>query len=96
VTGQKPEVGVRHTSCSGQPRAHRRESGGGKICVLETAPGGEVHNRVPESRECAYWLKLIAADQPQLDEGIRLLLDDCGQLAAVLTSSIKKLGASST
>ena len=49
-----------------------------------------------ESRECAYWLKLIAADQPQLDEGIRLLLDDCGQLAAVLTSSIKKLRASST
>ena len=44
-----------------------------------------------EGRECRFWLRLIAADQPHLNTDIEPLLDECGQMVAMLTSSVKKL-----
>jgi len=48
-----------------------------------------------ESRECLCWLRLIAADQPQSAPAVRALVDECGQLIAMLTSSVRKLRSSS-
>lgn len=44
-----------------------------------------------EARECHYWLRLIAADRPQFAETTSRLIDECDQLIAVLTATIKKL-----
>ncbi len=44
-----------------------------------------------EARECHYWLRLIAADRPQLAATTDGLLDECGQLIAMLTTTVKKL-----
>ena len=46
-----------------------------------------------EGRECHYWLRLIKADQPQLSEVIDPLLDECNQLIAMLTTTVRKLRA---
>jgi four helix bundle protein len=46
-----------------------------------------------EARECRYWLRLISTDQPQLSPQIAALLNECGQLIAVLTTTVKKLRA---
>ena len=46
-----------------------------------------------EGRECQFWLKLIAADQPNLGLVIEPILDECGQMVAMLTVSVKKLRA---
>ena len=44
-----------------------------------------------EARECHYWLRLIAADRPQFSATTDSLLDECSQLIAVLTTTVKKL-----
>lgn len=44
-----------------------------------------------ETRECHYRLRLIEADQPQLAGTINDRLDDCGQLIAILTATVRKL-----
>jgi four helix bundle protein len=44
-----------------------------------------------EARECRYWLRLIKADQPHLTAQIDELLDEYGQLVAVLTTTVRKL-----
>lgn len=44
-----------------------------------------------EARECHYWLRLIAADCPQFAEMTNGLIDECNQLIAVLTTTVKKL-----
>ena len=46
---------------------------------------------VREARECGYWLRLLAADQPDLHQLTRPLMEECSQLVAVLTTSIRKL-----
>ena len=46
-----------------------------------------------EGRECHYWLRLTKADQPQLSEAIDPLLDECNQLIAMLTTTVRKLRA---
>ena|SRR5436190_14051999 len=46
-----------------------------------------------EGRECQYWLKLIRADQPKLAKPIEPVLDECGQMVAMLTVSVRKLRA---
>jgi four helix bundle protein len=46
-----------------------------------------------EARECHYWLRLVATDRPTLAPAITDLLDDCDQLVAVLTATVKKLRA---
>jgi four helix bundle protein len=49
-----------------------------------------------EARECHYWLRLIAADQPHLSSSLAELLEECSQLIAVLTATVKKLRAEPT
>jgi four helix bundle protein len=44
-----------------------------------------------EGRETDYWLKLIRADQPQLATDIDPISDECNQMVAMLTASVKKL-----
>jgi four helix bundle protein len=44
-----------------------------------------------EARGCHYWLRLIAADRPALAPTTEGLLDECNQLIAVLTTTVKKL-----
>lgn len=44
-----------------------------------------------EARECHYWLRLIAADRPQFEEATTKLIDECSQLIALLTTTVKKL-----
>ena len=44
-----------------------------------------------EARECHYWLRLIAADRPQLADTMNDLIDECSQLIAVLTTTVKRL-----
>jgi four helix bundle protein len=44
-----------------------------------------------EARECHYWLRLIVADRPQLAPSTDQLLDECNQLIALLTTTVKKL-----
>lgn len=46
-----------------------------------------------EARECRYWLRLMATDRPGLELASRGLVDECGQLIAILTTSVKKLRA---
>jgi four helix bundle protein len=46
-----------------------------------------------EARECHYWLRLIVSDRPELSEATRHLLDECDQLIAILTATVKKLRA---
>jgi four helix bundle protein len=46
-----------------------------------------------EGRECHYWLRLIKADQPDLAEQADALIDECHQLIAVLTTTVRKLRA---
>ena len=46
-----------------------------------------------EARECRYWLRLVKADQPQLTATIDKLVDECSQLIAVLTPTVRKLRA---
>ncbi len=47
-----------------------------------------------EGREFCYWLRLIAADQPDLTRQVDSLLGQGGELVAVLTASVKRLRAS--
>jgi four helix bundle protein len=44
-----------------------------------------------EARECHYWLRLIRADQPQLDPALSELLAECHELIAILTSAVHRL-----
>jgi four helix bundle protein len=44
-----------------------------------------------EARECHYWLRLIKADQSQFGNEADALLDECNQLIAVLTTTVRKL-----
>jgi four helix bundle protein len=44
-----------------------------------------------EARETHYWLRLIHADQPQLKEPVANLLEECSQLIAILTASVRRL-----
>jgi|KBSMisStandDraft_5_1062788.scaffolds.fasta_scaffold228961_2 four helix bundle protein len=44
-----------------------------------------------EARECHYWLRLIKADQPHFAHSIDDRLDECSQLIAVLTPTVRKL-----
>ena len=44
-----------------------------------------------EARETHYWLRLIKADQPQLAPSIDDRLDECSQLIAVLTPTVRNL-----
>ena len=44
-----------------------------------------------EARECRYWLRLICVDRPGLMMACRSLIDECTQLVAILTTSVKKL-----
>jgi four helix bundle protein len=44
-----------------------------------------------EARETHYWLRLINADQPQLSKQVAILLEECSQLIAILTASVRKL-----
>jgi four helix bundle protein len=48
-----------------------------------------------EARECHYWLRLIRADQPAIATEIEPLLDECHQLIAMLTTSVRKLRVAS-
>jgi four helix bundle protein len=47
-----------------------------------------------EARECHYWLRLVIFDRREFTPAITELLDDCDQLIAVLTTTVKKLRAS--
>ena len=42
-----------------------------------------------ESKETHYWLVLILEANPQLKESINPLLDECGQILRIFTSSVK-------
>ena len=44
-----------------------------------------------EGRECRYWLRLIITDQPQAASAARPFIEECEQLIAMLTSSVRKL-----
>ncbi len=44
-----------------------------------------------ESRECHYWLRLIASDQPRVAAQLEAVLDECNQLTAILTTTVRKL-----
>jgi four helix bundle protein len=44
-----------------------------------------------ESRECRFWLRLIAADQPSVSRFAKPLTDECTEFVAMLTASVKKL-----
>ena len=44
-----------------------------------------------EARECRYWLRLTCVDRPGLTLACRSLIDECSQLVASLTTSVKKL-----
>jgi four helix bundle protein len=46
-----------------------------------------------EARESNYWLRLFAT-QPSHVELVRPLVSESGELVAILTTSVKKLGAS--
>jgi four helix bundle protein len=49
-----------------------------------------------ESRECLCWLRLIAADQPRAAAALAPLLEECHQLIAMLTSSVRTLRSGPT
>ena len=44
-----------------------------------------------EARECHFWLRLIVAEEPKLEPSIYPLLEECSQLVAMLTASVKTL-----
>jgi four helix bundle protein len=44
-----------------------------------------------EARECLFWLRLIAAHQPRLEASVSPLAEECNQLIAMLTASVKTL-----
>jgi four helix bundle protein len=44
-----------------------------------------------ESRECRYWLRLIVADQPHVADHGGLLIEQCSQFVAMLTTTVRKL-----
>jgi four helix bundle protein len=44
-----------------------------------------------EARECHFWLRLIAAEEPRFEPSISPLLEECSQLVAMLTASVKTL-----
>jgi four helix bundle protein len=44
-----------------------------------------------EARECHYWLRLLTTTRPDLTPETEPLIDECGQLIAMLTASVKKL-----
>jgi four helix bundle protein len=44
-----------------------------------------------EARESRDWLRLIQADQPQLDTTLSPILAECEEIVAVLTTSVRKL-----
>jgi len=46
-----------------------------------------------EARECHYWFRLIKADQSQFGDEVDSLLDECNQLIAILTTTVRKLRA---
>ena len=43
------------------------------------------------SRECLYWLRLFTADRPSIADMTEPLIDDCDQLIATLTTTVRKL-----
>ena len=44
-----------------------------------------------ECRECHYWLLLIAADQPHLADRLAEPIEECNQIVAILTTTVRKL-----
>lgn len=46
---------------------------------------------IREANECRYWLRLIASDRPDLLARVAPLVEECSQLIAMLTVSVKKL-----
>jgi four helix bundle protein len=44
-----------------------------------------------ESRECNYWLRLIAADQPSSSQSVHPLIEESDQFIAMLTQTVKHL-----
>ena len=44
-----------------------------------------------EARECHYWLRLIRTDQPQLEQQLTPLTDECQQLVAILATAVRNL-----
>jgi four helix bundle protein len=44
-----------------------------------------------EARETHYWLRLLAETQPEYNTEIKLLIVECGELIAILTTIIKKV-----
>ena len=44
-----------------------------------------------EARECRFWLRLVTADQPRFEHETAPLIDECSQLIAMLTVSVRKL-----
>ena len=59
-------------------------------------PCRQVRDQPSEGRECHYWLRLIKSDQPQLSEAVDPLLDECNQLVAMLTTTVRKLRAAAS
>jgi four helix bundle protein len=46
-----------------------------------------------EARECFYWLRLISTDRPALATSTAGLREECSQIIAILTATVKKLRA---
>jgi four helix bundle protein len=44
-----------------------------------------------EGRECAYWLDLLMVDQPRLKPIVDPLAGECGEIIAILTSTVRRL-----
>jgi four helix bundle protein len=48
-----------------------------------------------EARECLFWLALIKADQPMSAPLVAELMDECDQMVAVLTKTVRSLRTNS-
>ena len=46
-----------------------------------------------ETRECCCWLRLVVVDQPTCEPEVLPLIEECNQLSAMLTASVRKLRA---
>lgn len=44
-----------------------------------------------EARECHYWLRLVAVDRPRFADDAAILANECNELVALLTATVKKL-----
>lgn len=44
-----------------------------------------------EARECGYWLRLLLVDQPRMKTIVDPLLNECDEIIAILTSTVRRL-----